>query len=460
MSADERPFAAALAAFATVALFALFASVGFVEDWDGGGFALACRSVDLARFRPHPPGYPAYTVIAAALGALGLEPAACAGWLARASALSLALFAAALTVFARGSWPRRAATAALCSLCIPGVLRVGTMVSPMALALAACVLAAVASYTRRRPASLASLALGLALSARPSDALALSGVTLALASSRLPLARVGLAASLVALVAHGVLIVCARIQDFTSLATRQLATHAELTEASRSHPWFDRAQALRGFALERDGALASAMVVALLALALRALWTLPNGRRARAVVGASLCVGWVLFAQPPQVERHWLYVGALVVVALVRGLTVDPSRVVRLASLCVALAGLVVGGVASIERHAHAPGAVQMGRFVRSRGGALFAGRSGRAAEVEGVAVYEARHMGEVRAIAERLSRWPGALWVTDEVRTPTDSRARDADRVFCGPRSARGEPVCVRVRTVHLLGDTRDSGR
>ncbi len=464
MSADERPFAAALAAFATVALFALFASVGFVEDWDGGGFALACRSIDLARFRPHPPGYPGYTVIAAALGALGLEPSACAAWLARASAVSLALFSAALTVFARGSWPRRAATAALAALCVPGVLRVGTMVSPMALALAACALAAAASYAHRRPALLASLALGVALSARPSDAVAIAGVTVALASSRLPLARVGLSASLFALFAHGVLIVCAKIQDFSSLAARQLVTHAELTEASRAHPWLDRAQALRGFSFERDGALASVMVASLLLLSLRALATLPSSRRARAVVGASLCVGWVLFAQPPRVERHWVYVGALCAVALVRGLSSDPSRLVRLASLFVALAGLGAGVVASLERDAHAPAAVQMGRFVRSRGGALFAARAGRAAEVEGVAVYEARHMGEVRAIAERLSRWPGALWVTDEVRSevrsPADSRDRAAWRVFCGPRSARGEPVCVRVRTVHLLGDTRDSGR
>jgi hypothetical protein len=271
---------------------------------------------------------------------------------------------------------------------------------------------------------------------------------------------VGLSASLFALFAHGVLIVCAQIQGFSSLAARQLATHAELTEASRAHPWLDRARALRGFALERDGALASVMVASLFVLALRALSALPSSRRARAVVGASLCVGWVLFAQPPRVERHWVYVGALCAVALVRGLSSDPSRLVRLASLFVALAGLGAGGVASLERHAHAPAAVQMGRFVRSRGGALFAARAGRAAEVEGVAVYEARHMGEVRAIAERLSRWPGTLWATDEVRSPSDSRERDAGRVFCGPRSARGEPVCVRVRTVHLLGDTRDSGR
>jgi hypothetical protein len=33
------------------------------DDWDGIGFLESVRDFDLARFRPHPPGYPVYVAL-------------------------------------------------------------------------------------------------------------------------------------------------------------------------------------------------------------------------------------------------------------------------------------------------------------------------------------------------------------------------------------------------------------
>jgi hypothetical protein len=51
-----------------------------------------------------------------------------------------------------------------------------------------------------------------------------------------------------------------------------------------------------------------------------------------------------------------------------------------------------------------------------------------------------------VRATLERLPRLPPRVWVTDEVLAPAPVNV-ERETSLCGPRSARGEPQCVRVR-------------
>jgi hypothetical protein len=452
-----QPWRAGLAAFVLAALVALALAVGFVEDWDGASFALSCEAVDLRRFRPHPPGYPLYTLAARALGALGLDAARCAPWLARLSALSLASFAASIAALSRGSIARRASIGLAVSLAIPGVLRIGTMVSPMALSLGAWSVAIALGYRAPRAVALGSFCLGAALASRPTDLVAIIGCTVAVASPRMRVARSLLAGAALAAVAHGWLIAGVGFQEYLALLARHRATHGSIVDSSRGAA--AHLSALGGFFAGDRGALGALVAVSIIAVALATARSLPRRARVRAAIGSFLCVAWVLVAQPASVERHWLWCGALCALALARAVDRSRPRALR-ASAALSIATLVaLSIIESRARHSTPPAAVQLGRFVRSAGGVLFATRAGRAAEVEGVVVYEARHLGELRAIAERLQRWPSRLWMTDELRSPVDFPDRGWAR-FCGPRSARGEAVCVRVRAVDLSLDTREFRR
>lgn len=457
MNDAARRAGAALAAFAVTAVIASALAAGFVEDWDGASFALSCESVDLRRFRPHPPGYPLYTLIARALGALGLPAARCAPWLARVSALSLAVFAASVAILARGSLARRVVTAVVVSLAVPGVLRVGTMVSPMGLALGAWSVAIALGYRAPRSVALGSLCFGAALASRPTDLVAIIGCTVAVASPRMRLARSLLAGGVLAALAHGWLIAGVGFQEYLELLARHRLTHASIVDGSRGAA--AHVSALGGFFAGDRGALGMAVAALTIAVCLATLRSLPARARVRAAIGATLCVAWVLLAQPASVERHWLWCGALCAFALSRAVDRLRPRALRVSAACSLALLAACALLESRARHRTLPAAVQLGRFVRASGGVLFAARAGRAAQVEGVVVYEARHLGELRAIAERLPRWPSRLWMTDEVRATEHFSDRDWTR-FCGPRSARGEAVCVRVRAVDLSGGTREFRR
>jgi hypothetical protein len=66
----------ALAAYGAL-LF--LASPPWPDDWDGVGFVLAVRSFDLAKFVPHPPGYPVYIALLRLADVFARDPArACA----------------------------------------------------------------------------------------------------------------------------------------------------------------------------------------------------------------------------------------------------------------------------------------------------------------------------------------------------------------------------------------------
>lgn len=447
---------AALSAFVLAACIANVAAVSFVEDWDGASFALTCEAIDLRRFRPHPPGYPLYALLARALGALGLSASACAGSLVRLSAVSLALFASALAALSPGSVPRRALSGALVALCIPGVLRVGTMVGPMALALGSWSCAIALGYRAPHRHVPQALLFACALSSRPSDLVPIAACTVAVSSPRTKPVRALSLACVLALSAHAVLISSVGFQEFLGLVAKHASVHGSIVRSSRSLA--SHASALGGVALGRTDGVAVFSALVLLSLCVAVVRALPRAAKLRASLGASIAVAWVLFAQPAGVERHWLWCGALCAFALSRARS-SSSRRLRALALGWVVCGLIAGAHETRSRHQTPPAAVQLARFVRAQRGALFAGRSGRAAEVEGVEVYEARHVGELRAIAERLPRWPVRLWMTDELHATRDFPDRSWIS-FCGPRSTRRELVCVRVRMVDLSRDARDFAR
>lgn len=61
----------ALAAYAAL----LFATApAWPDDWDGVGFVAAVHDFDLARFHPHPPGYPVYVALLRAAAVVVGQP--------------------------------------------------------------------------------------------------------------------------------------------------------------------------------------------------------------------------------------------------------------------------------------------------------------------------------------------------------------------------------------------------
>lgn len=446
---------ASLATFVLVGAVLVAGAVSFVEDWDGGGFALACDGVDLARFRPHPPGYPLFALIARTLGALGVHAAQCAPWLARTSAVGLALFAASLATILRGAWPARALAASLAALSLAGTWRVSTMLSPMALALGLLGLAIARSQPTRSSALQAGLPLGLALCARPSDAVPMLAVLLACAGrSWRALPSLAVAAT-VAGVAHGALALHTGALRYLALLRTHAETHGERAAHARS--WTESLRALGGYAIEQPSTLGALFALAYAALAIASLPA--DARRKRSLLAALACALWSVFAQPAPVERHWLWLAALGAIALARRWTIAPHTWVSRLSIALACVGAIVGARTTLVRHHTRPAPVAIAEFVRLQGGVLFGTRATRPAEVLGVQTYVAAHTGEVRAIAERLPRWPTELWITSEV-APWPARAARREQEFCGPRSARGEPRCLRVRAFDLAAESDRSHR
>ncbi|MBL8681000.1 MAG: hypothetical protein JNK05_17595 [Myxococcales bacterium] len=442
----------ALAASLTL-LVAGSLAASHVEDWDGVGFALASQGVDLARFRPHPPGYPTYALVARSLGALGASLDAVTRALAMVSALGLAAFSAGVCAMLAADrtspWWRRSLVAVLAALALPGTLRLATSVAPTSLALGLWALALGTARVRPDRWWLASLLLGASLASRPTDLVAIAGATLALWPARAPLAKTVALACTVGALAHGPLILSVGIRAFATLVQTHGAGHFDRVHASHDGSLVERLATVSGYLTERTSApsIAIAIVSGVIALAL-VVRASSQRARVRVFVGVFICAAWWCVAQPARVERHLAWLGALGAIGLARVLLVDPSRALRTIALVVALVTTTIGVRTALDRQRVAPAPVQIGAFVRGRGGPLFGARHARAAEIAGVEVFVARYEGEVWSTLTRMQRLPSLVWVTDEV-APWPEGAREI-HTFCGPRSSRGEPACVRVRALY----------
>jgi hypothetical protein len=454
-ASDNAPGAiAAAVAFSLTLPVALCCACPYPEDWDGGGFALASQGVDLAAFRPHPPGYPAYLAVARVAGAVGCSPALAAVWLSRASALGLALFAAGLAALApsrRRPWERGACATAV-TLGFPGLFRLGTSVGPAALSLGGLALGLAAMRARPSAHAVHALLFGLSLSARPTDAapiLACAGALFGLRALR-PWAL----GTAVAAVAHAPFMVAAGPRGFLALCLTHFSGHLSRWGSSVSDPLTAHLRAIGGFVAESNALVGCVLGLVLAALAASSLGE--GGRREaiRVAAGAMACEGWVLWMQPPAVERHLAWLVFLCALGLLR-VMLGAGTNTRLAVWALCGIGAVTAVMTARERRAVPPAGVQIARWL-PRDGALFAGRSARDAQVQGLGgAYEVVYFGEVRATLERLPRLPVSVWVTGEVRGARwgDSPGflRGARRV-CGPRSARGEDPCLRVGRLEVI--------
>jgi len=162
----------ALAAYAAL----LFATApAWPDDWDGVGFVQSVRDFDLARFRPHPPGYPVYVALLRIAAAAVGDPMRSCVLVAVASGLVAIAFA--WDAARRCAGERAAWMVAIVVAVAPGVWRACTGVGSEAPALA-CAAACVwgLSVSRRSPSGSwgpvvlglgAALGLGVRLSWAP-----------------------------------------------------------------------------------------------------------------------------------------------------------------------------------------------------------------------------------------------------------------------------------------------------
>jgi hypothetical protein len=137
--------------FALVAYGALLwvTSPAWPDDWDGIGFVESVRDFDVARFRPHPPGYPVYVALLRVAAPFVSTPMRACVLVAVASAIVGVAFvwAAASRAGERAAWM----TAILVAIA-PGVWRACSGVGSEAPALAcaaACVWGLLASRTAK-----------------------------------------------------------------------------------------------------------------------------------------------------------------------------------------------------------------------------------------------------------------------------------------------------------------------
>ena len=132
------------------------------DDWDGIGFIQSVRDFDLARFRPHPPGYPVYVALLRVADFAVRDPArACMVVAACSVAGAIGLVWAATRRLA-GTWAACATAALIAAL--PLVWHAGSSVgseAPAFACAAACAWGLAARGTERPAAWKDSLVLGL-----------------------------------------------------------------------------------------------------------------------------------------------------------------------------------------------------------------------------------------------------------------------------------------------------------
>lgn len=427
-------------------------------DWDAVGFVAAVDRFDLARFAPHPPGYPVYVLASRLAHLVVRDPSRACGL---ASALGGALVVAALA----RSAPRAPWVAPL-ALASP-VLALASVVArsdALGLGLAAAACAA------RSPALAGSL-LALSLGARPGYAVLVASLALLLAvgKTRRELAR-GAAAFAAVAAAWGawLLVAAGGFARYAALTRAQAAGHfndwggSAWTQPDHARRLVALARSLAAcFALDASpwGALRAALWMGLIAAGAGAL---DQRDRIRLAV-AALPYGVVAYltqnvaAEP----RHLLPVALALIALAVAGaarLVARGGMFVPLASLAVALAlGAPSAHALWVQRTREPPG-VAAGRYVlrqHADGAALlFGGRSARLAEWAGQRSLPRGLMGEVDVTLERLDRLPRNVYVTSEVQMRERARGAFGPGVaFCRDVRVDRAGACVTVFAYRVLG-------
>jgi hypothetical protein len=430
----RRAWIGALAAYAVL----LWASAPrWPDDWDGIGFLESIHDFDLARFHPHPPGYPVYVALLRLAALVTTRPMDACVLVAVASAVaSVALVTDAL----RPATDLRTASAAgLLVAAMPLAWRAGTAVgseSPALTCLAACFWGLLVCREGRRAGPVAlGIACGLGLGVRLSWApLYLALLALAPKGSRAKAWGLAAVASAAWAIPMLVAVGPARLLELT---TTHFAGHAGrwggtvVTEPG----WIRLAWLARdvlvdaiGIGLDGPGIVLAVLLLAASAQAVlawrRAKWV---GWRAALVVVLPY-LAWVALGQNLRDQpRHVLPLAAMLVGAL--GLTAGGSR--RAFGLVAALA-LAMSVRTALDAHARRtipPPGQQLVDLVRAQPAPdrvdVFGSTSIRFFEGTELAAQAlpAGSLGDVQIGLTRVDRLPARVWVTGEVETRNQSR-------------------------------------
>jgi hypothetical protein len=421
----------ALGGYATL----LYASAPpWPDDWDGVGFVESVRDFDLARFHPHPPGYPVYVALLRAAAVVARDPM-------RACVLLAAVSGAAAVAFAWLSARRLAGERAAWAVAVvvgvtPLVWHAFSGVGSEALALAFAAACAWACIARpARAAWVLGLAAGLGLGVRLSWApIYLAALVLAPRAMRLRaagvavLACVGWAVPLVAVVgAHRILDLYAT--HFEGHAERWGGTVATEPGTVRL-AWLARDVLVDGLGAGSGvlGVLLAALIVAACASAIVA-W---KGAGWRGLLPAVVLVApyllWIGVGQNLRDQpRH-----ALPLVALLAAGLALPAGLSRRAFAIVSALALALALRTALDAHARrtvAPPGAQLVALARSQPDAehlgVFGTSSVRFFELTELAsqASTAGTLGDVQLRLSRMASLPSRVWVTSEVQTRGETR-------------------------------------
>jgi hypothetical protein len=430
----RRTLLIALAAYG--ALLALTAPA-WPDDWDGIGFLESVRDFDLARFHPHPPGYPVYVALLRVAAVLVREPMRASVLVAVVSgivAVGLAVEAAGRAAGARAS-----ALVGVLVAVTPLAWRTCSGVGSEAPALAcvaACAwgLATTRSAPRAGPLTL-GLGVGLGLGVRLSwGPLYLAALALAPRGHRRPSCRVAAAATLAWAVPLVAVVGPARL---AALYAAHFAGHAErwggtvVTEPGWARvAWLARDVFVDGLGAGPDvpGVMVGALGVAALSMAVgtwhRAGW--PGWRVALVLLGPYLL--WIALGQNLRDQpRHVLPLVAAVAAAL--GLAANRSRWAFRLTAALALAMALRTALDAHARRTIPPPGEQLVELARAQPSpdrlAVFGTASVRFFEPTELAstAFPAGSLGDVQVTLTKMDALPSRVWVTNEVLGRDQSR-------------------------------------
>jgi hypothetical protein len=443
------------------------------DDWDGIGFLESVRDFDLARFRPHPPGYPVYVALLRVVDFVVRDPMRACVVVAAGSGAAAVWFVWAAMRQIAGVWAAWASAALVAAL--PVVWRACSGVGSEAPALA-CAAACVAGLAVRpgagdgprawKGALALGLGAGLGLGVRLSWA-PLYVAALALAPRPLR-ARAWAAAALgftVWAVPLAAVVGPSRLHD---LVAEQLAGHLGrwggtiATEPGAVRvAWLVRDVFADGFGAGSDLlGVVIAMLVGAGCLTAIAAWGTAGwvGWRAAAVL-AGPYLAWVAFGQNLRDQpRHVLPLVVLLAGALVLRVARSP-RALAIACALALLASLRTARDA-MARRSTAPPSQQLVELVRALPAAerpaVFGVASVRFFELSDVAgvAFPAGSLGDVEVRLARLERLPPRVWVTGEVEREGDPRwPLERVATLCRPARIDRRMPCLDVDEWRLPG-------
>jgi hypothetical protein len=436
------------------------------DDWDGVGFLESIGRFDLARFQPHPPGYPVYVALlrVAALGAR--SPMGACILVAVASgvvATALAWDAARSMAGERAAWAV-ATMVGITPLAWRACNGVGSEAPALACAAACAWGLTQVQRTRWAGALVLGLGVGLGLGVRLSwaplylGALVLppraargrtwAACALAVTAWTVPLAWVVGPSRLVALTAA----------HFAGHAARWGGTIA--TEPGRVRlVWLARDLFVDGFGAGFDALGLGLGLALLLALALgliawrRARW---RGWLPAAVVAVPYAV-WIALGQNLRDQpRH-----ALPLVVLLSAALALSTATSRRALAVVGVLAVLIATRTALDAHARrtvAPPGAQLVELLRAQPAPgqvdVFGVSSIRFFETTELAgrAFTAGSLGDVQARLDRLDALPSTVWITDEIdgRDGSPWPLQHLATLCRPPRLARRAP-CLEVSTWNI---------